>query len=183
MNLTFSGFIPALCTGSASHQQKKTAFAPPSPLPPMNEPSPAQAVDVVCAILMRDDRFLVAQRPEGKRLAGLWEFPGGKVEPEESPENALHRELMEELGCSVTVSLAGPPFLHAYDWGSIRLLPFICHLEGLSPEPQAHEHQALRWVFQKDLSLLNLAPADLPIVEWLNNLEQDELTKDLLPTS
>lgn len=144
----------------------------------MNEPSTAQAVDVVCAILVRENRFLVAQRPEGKKLAGLWEFPGGKVEPEESPENALHRELMEELGCSVTVSLAGPPFFHVYDWGCIRLLPFICHLAGLSSEPQAHEHQALKWVFQKDFPHLDLAPADLPVVEWLNNLEREKLTSN-----
>lgn len=128
-------------------------------------------VDVVCAIIRHENGLiLLAQRPEGKRLAGLWEFPGGKVDPGEQPEESLHRELMEELGCLVTVTQAGPAVVHEYEWGSIRLFPFICELMAGSSPPHPHEHAALSWVpFEKILSH-DLAPADLPIVKWAANL-------------
>lgn len=128
-------------------------------------------VDVVCAIIRREDGLiLLAQRPEGKRLAGLWEFPGGKVDPGEQPEESLHRELMEELGCEVTVIQAGPAVVHGYEWGHIRLFPFICKLNASSSPPHPHEHTALIWVpFEKILSH-DLAPADVPIVKWVANL-------------
>lgn len=127
-------------------------------------------VDVVCAVIRRGEQILLAQRPPGKRLAGLWEFPGGKVDAGEAPEEALHRELMEELGCEVEVLQAGPPVLHEYDWGWIRLFPFVCVLSPGSAEPHPHEHTELIWVFQKNLERPDLAPADVPVVRWLNNL-------------
>lgn len=127
-------------------------------------------VDVVCAVIRRDGQILLAQRPEGKRLAGLWEFPGGKVDPGEDAEQALHRELMEELGCEVHVTHAGPPVLHAYEWGIIRLFPFVCELTATSSEPHAHEHQALIWTLFEKISRPDLAPADVPVVKWLAGL-------------
>lgn len=128
-------------------------------------------VDVVCAVIQQQDgRILIAQRPPGKTLAGLWEFPGGKVDPGEEPSQALHREIMEELGCEVTLLRVGPPVLHEYAWGCIRLHPFLCELTEGSPLPYAHEHTALEWVFQKNISLPNLAPADIPILRWLGAL-------------
>lgn len=127
-------------------------------------------VDVVCAVIRRGEQILLAQRPPGKRLAGLWEFPGGKVDAGEAPEEALHRELMEELGCEVVVLQAGPPVLHEYDWGWIRLFPFVCELSPGSDDPQPHEHTELIWVFQKNLERPDLAPADVPVVHWLNKL-------------
>lgn len=134
----------------------------------MPAPSSSAPVDVVCAVIRRQDgRILVAQRPAGKHLAGFWEFPGGKIDPGETPEAALHRELEEELGCAVDIEATGPLVLHAYDWGSIRLHPFLCRLASRSPAPQAHEHSALDWIFQKNLSGLSLAPADVPVVKWL----------------
>lgn len=133
-------------------------------------PYPAMPVDVVCAVIRRQDRILLAQRPPGKRLAGLWEFPGGKVDPGETPAIALHRELMEELGCEVHILQAGPAVLHEYPWGSIRLFPFLCELTPQSPEPQAHEHTGLIWDFQKNLLRPDLAPADVPVVRWLTDL-------------
>ncbi len=130
--------------------------------------SPPPPVDVVCAVIQRDGLILLAQRPPGKTLAGLWEFPGGKVDLGEQPEEALHRELMEELGCRVTIIRAGPPVLHEYSWGFIRLFPFLCDLAEGSAEPFAHEHSSLVWVFQKKLLRPDLAPADIPVVAWLS---------------
>ena len=96
-------------------------------------------VPVVCAIIVRDDRIMLAQRPPDKKLGGLWEFPGGKVEAGESSEDALHRELQEELGCSVRITQTLAPFVHAYDWGRIELIPFVCELADGSAEPHAHD--------------------------------------------
>lgn len=135
----------------------------------MDSPSPPP-VDVVCALIRRGEDILLAQRPEGKSLAGLWEFPGGKIDPGETSEQALHRELMEELGCQVTMIQAGPPVVHAYAWGSIRLFPFICELTDTSLEPHAHEHASLEWVKLEKISSYVLAPADVPIVKWVANL-------------
>jgi 8-oxo-dGTP diphosphatase len=129
------------------------------------EPKPP--VPVVCAILVRGDRILLAQRPPDKKLGGLWEFPGGKVEAGESAEAALHRELHEELGCTVRITQTLAPFVHAYDWGRIELIPFVCELAEGSPEPHAHEHTALAWVERGELKEYELAPADVPLVAGL----------------
>jgi mutator protein MutT len=124
-------------------------------------------VEVVCAILERDGLVLVAERPAGKRLAGYWEFPGGKIEPGESSEAALQRELEEELGCVVDVLTGGPPVLHDYEWGQVLLHPFRCRLREGSRHPMAREHAALKWVESHELANLRLAPADIPILAWL----------------
>jgi 8-oxo-dGTP diphosphatase len=129
------------------------------------EPKPP--VPVVCAILVRGDRILLAQRPPDKKLGGLWEFPGGKVEAGESAEAALHRELQEELGCTVRITQTLAPFVHAYDWGRIELIPFVCELAEGRPEPHAHEHTALAWVERGELKEYELAPADVPLVAGL----------------
>jgi len=127
------------------------------------------SVDVVCAILKREETVMIARRPEGKKLGGLWEFPGGKVEPGERPEAALHRELHEELGCEVQIVRELPACEHVYDWGSIRLIPFVCQLTARSTEPHPHEHSALAWVTLAELSRYDLAPADLPVVAMLRS--------------
>jgi 8-oxo-dGTP diphosphatase len=126
------------------------------------------ATHVVCAIIEQDGLIMVAQRPPGKRLAGCWEFPGGKIELDETAEEALHRELIEELGCTVEVIQSGPPVTHAYEWGEIALHPFRCRLEAGSPAPVAHEHTELRWLPLAGLHEMELAPADLPVLEWLH---------------
>ena len=124
-------------------------------------------VAVVCAVLRREGRILVARRPMNKRLAGLWEFPGGKIDPGESPPEALHRELAEELRCSVEIQRALPPFTHAYDWGTIELHPFLTRLADDSPEPFAVEHIELRWTIEPELHALipDMAPADVPLLD------------------
>lgn len=125
-------------------------------------------IDVVCALIEDGvGRVLVARRPAGKHLAGLWEFPGGKVEGGESMEEALHRELAEELGCQV--DLVGPltPVSQAYAEVTVRLHPWRAVLRLGSPEPLAREHAEQRWVDAAQLAVLSMPEADVPIVrEW-----------------
>lgn len=119
---------------------------------------------VVCALIERDDCVLMAQRPAHKHLGGKWEFPGGKVEPGETPEAALHRELQEELGCTVEILRALAPHTHAYATVTVQLIPFVVRLLPASGAPQTHEHAALRWVPVGELASLDLPEADLPII-------------------
>ncbi|TAG28677.1 MAG: (deoxy)nucleoside triphosphate pyrophosphohydrolase [Verrucomicrobia bacterium] len=125
-------------------------------------------VHVVCALLENEKgHLLVARRPAGKHLGGRWEFPGGKLEPGETAEAALHRELAEELGCTVEIGAALTPVTHAYATVTVRLIPFVARLTPDSPPPEAREHEALRWVTHAELSELALPEADAPIVaEW-----------------
>lgn len=122
---------------------------------------------VVCAIILRGERVLLAKRPAGKKLGGFWEFPGGKVEPGERPEDALVREIHEEMRCRIRVERALPVVAHEYDWGVIELAPFVCALEPGSPEPHPHEHEELAWSLLAEMGSLPLAPADVPVVEHL----------------
>jgi 8-oxo-dGTP diphosphatase len=124
------------------------------------------SIPVVCALLLRSNRreVMLAQRPEGKHLALKWEFPGGKVEPGESPEAALARELQEELGCRVHIVALLPWSEHVYERGTIRMIPFVCELEPGSPEPRPLEHRNLAWVLPQELPTYDLAPADYPVV-------------------
>ena len=128
----------------------------------MNKPLP-----VVCALIVRDGRVLIAQRPAGKHLALKWEFPGGKVEPGEEAAAALVREIREELGCEIDVTAALPSAVHRYERGEIELIPFICQLAVGSSEPHPHEHTAVEWSRVCDLRDYDLAEADLPIVSLL----------------
>jgi 8-oxo-dGTP diphosphatase len=129
-------------------------------------------VPVVCAIIFREGRVLLAQRPEGKHLARCWEFPGGKIESAESPEAALHRELDEELGCTVEVLATLPACEHDYGRAIIVLQPFVCQLTATSPEPEAREHAALQWVAVADCDGWDLAPADIPVLAHLRAMIQ-----------
>lgn len=123
-------------------------------------------IPVVCAVIEREGRVLIARRPAGKHLPLQWEFAGGKVEPGEAPEAAIVREIREELGCEFVITRALPRFTHAYAV-TIEMIPFVGRLAPGSPEPQAHEHLDLRWVPPAGLSAMDLAPADLPVVAML----------------
>ena len=106
------------------------------------------------ALIDRDGRVLIAQRPEGKAMAGLWEFPGGKVEPGETPEAALIRELEEELGIDTWASCLAPLTFasHAYDDFHLLMPLYACRKWEGTPRPR--EHAALKWVTVRDLAEL-----------------------------
>ena len=123
------------------------------------------------ALIDVDGRVLLAQRPEGKSMAGLWEFPGGKVEPGESPEAALIRELQEELGINTWESCLAPLAFasHAYDDFHLLMPLFACRKwEGV---PQGREGQVLKWADGRKLGDYPMPPADIPLVailrDWL----------------
>jgi len=123
------------------------------------------------ALLDRDDRVLLAQRPAGKPMAGLWEFPGGKIEPGETPEGALVRELHEELGIETWNSCLAPLTFASHSYESFHLLMplFACRKwQGdLSPK----EGQVLKWVRARDLRDYPMPEADIPLIpilrDWL----------------
>jgi 8-oxo-dGTP diphosphatase len=123
------------------------------------------AIPVVCALIERDGCVLVAQRPAHKHLPLKWEFPGGKVEPGEDLAQALRREIREELGCDLVDLRPLPPSLHHYERLSVQMLPFVARLAENVGEPHAAEHAALRWVPPDQLTTLDLAEADLPVVQ------------------
>lgn len=123
------------------------------------------------ALIDPDGRVLLAQRPEGKSMAGLWEFPGGKVEPGETPEHALIRELQEELGISTWQSCLAPLTFasHSYDDFHLLMPLFACRKwQGIA---RAQEGQALKWVAAQDLRQYPMPPADIPLIpilrDWL----------------
>jgi len=123
------------------------------------------------ALIDADGRVLLAQRPEGKSLAGLWEFPGGKVEPGETPEAALIRELREELGIDTWKSCLAPLTFasHSYDDFHLLMPLFACRRWQGTPQPR--EGQVLKWVRANDLRNYPMPPADLPLIpvlrDWL----------------
>ncbi|KQT49288.1 NTP pyrophosphohydrolase [Methylobacterium sp. Leaf456] len=133
--------------------------------------APIRLVLVVAAALVdADGRVLMAQRPEGKALAGLWEFPGGKVEAGERPEETLIRELAEELGIAVREPCLAPLTFasHAYPDFHLLMPLYICRRwEGI---PQSREGQALRWQRPGALRDLPMPPADLPLIPFLIDL-------------
>jgi 8-oxo-dGTP diphosphatase len=133
---------------------------------------------VVAAVIERDGRVLVAQRPPHKHLALKWEFPGGKVEPGEEPAAALVREIKEELGCDVAVGRALPRSTHIYSTITIELIPFCCQLAPRSAEPHPNEHVAVLWATPGELRTLDLAAADWPVVAALTETMPAETTSN-----
>ncbi|MDM7980782.1 MAG: 8-oxo-dGTP diphosphatase MutT [Rhizobium sp.] len=123
-----------------------------------------------CALVDTDNRILLAQRPEGKSLAGLWEFPGGKVEAGETPEETLVRELEEELGIKTKVACLAPLTFASHTYETFHLLMplYICRrYEGI---PQGQEGQAIKWVKAKALREYPMPPADEPLIPVLQDL-------------
>lgn len=119
-------------------------------------------IDVVGAVLVRDGNVLAARRGNGMSLAGLWEFPGGKIESNEQPRDALRRELEEELLCLADVGEQIETTEHEYDFGIVILTTFYCTL--LNGDPKLTEHAEIRWVPAQELASLEWAPADIPAV-------------------
>jgi len=108
---------------------------------------------------------LLAQRPAHKHLGGKWEFPGGKVEPGESPHEALKREINEELGCDFVPRAELPRSVHRYETITIEMIPIVGQLAESSTDPIYHEHEAVAWARPEELPDYDLAPADYPVVE------------------
>ena len=124
---------------------------------------------VAVALMDVDGRILIAKRPEGKKMAGLWEFPGGKVDPGETPERALIRELQEELGVDTRASCLAPIGFasHAYDDFHLLMPLYVCRVwQGT---PTAKEGQELAWVRPARLGDYPMPPADVPLVAQLRD--------------
>ncbi|MGV3550449.1 (deoxy)nucleoside triphosphate pyrophosphohydrolase [Rhizobium sp.] len=136
----------------------------------MSEASRKIVLVAACALVDADRRVLIAQRPEGKPMAGLWEFPGGKVEQGETPEETLIRELKEELGIVTQAPCLAPLTFasHAYDDFHLLMPLYICRrYEGIA---RGLEGQALKWVRAKDLRDYPMPAADEPLIPFLVDL-------------
>ena len=125
---------------------------------------------VACALIDADNRVLIAQRPEGKQLAGLWEFPGGKLEPDERPEPALIRELAEELGITVQEACLAPLTFASHAYESFHLLMPLYICRKWQGTVTAREHQQLAWVRANKLRDYPMPPADIPLIAHLTDL-------------
>ena len=123
-----------------------------------------------CALLDADNRVLIGQRPPGKAMAGLWEFPGGKVEPGETPEDAIIREIAEELGVKVTKACLAPLTFASFDYPDFHLLMPLYVCRRWEGTPVAREHSALKWVRANRLRDYPMPPADEPLISHLADL-------------
>jgi 8-oxo-dGTP diphosphatase len=122
------------------------------------------------ALVDVDGRVLIAQRPAGKSMAGLWEFPGGKVDPGETPEQALVRELQEELGIETAASCLAPIAFASHGYEKFHLLMPVFACRKWTGLPRPREGQALKWVMPGELGRFPMPPADLPLVGMLRDL-------------
>jgi 8-oxo-dGTP diphosphatase len=125
---------------------------------------------VACALVDTDGRVLIAQRPQGKQLAGLWEFPGGKVEPGETPEECLVRELREEIGIETKIACLAPLTFasHSYDDFHLLMPLYVCRrFEGIAVPK---EGQTLKWVRPRQMRDYPMPPADAPLIPFLIDL-------------
>jgi 8-oxo-dGTP diphosphatase len=131
---------------------------------------PSMLLVAACALVDADGRVLIAQRPDGKPMAGLWEFPGGKIEPGERPEDTVLRELEEELGVSTDEACLAPYVFasHTYDDFHLLMPLYICRKWTGPVKPT--EHQAVKWVRPRELRQYDMPPADVPLIAHLIDL-------------
>lgn len=137
-------------------------------MPPSPPPHKPRTIDVSAALVFRDGRLLIAQRPPGGHLAGLWEFPGGKVEPGETWEQCLRRELIEELAVETSVGPLYQEILHEYPGKSVRLRFFLCRILSMA-EPQPLGCAGLQWISREQLGAFEFPPADASLLDRLRS--------------
>jgi 8-oxo-dGTP diphosphatase len=137
---------------------------------PLESKSPDILLVVAAALIRSDGRILVQQRPEGKPMAGLWEFPGGKVDRNEVPEKALARELAEELGIAVDPAALVPAAFASEGLADRHLLLLLYITRTWSGDVHGRDGQAVRWLPVDELDTLEMPPADLPLVKILSRL-------------
>lgn len=125
---------------------------------------------VACALVDPDNRVLIAKRPEGKAMAGLWEFPGGKLEPGERPEEALIRELEEELGIQTKADCLAPLSFASYPYDDFHLLMPLYICRRFWGYPKGKEGQEIKWVRANQLRKYAMPPADEPLIPPLIEL-------------
>ena len=136
-----------------------------------------KVIEVVGAVIVKDGLVLCAQRGDSGNLPLTWEFPGGKIEPPETPREALEREIREELQCTIQVGDEITTTVHEYDFATISLTTFYCSL--IEGEPRLTEHAAVAWLPPGDLSTLDWAPADVPAVA-IRERRTDHMTMDFM---
>ena len=125
-------------------------------------------ITVTAAILEKDGRILAARRKPGKHLAGYWEFPGGKLEGGETPQQCLARELEEELGIIAVIDDFVAESIYDYGYQKVRLIAYrATHLKG---EFNPKDHDELKWLLPAELDTLKWAPADIPLLEAIRNI-------------
>jgi 8-oxo-dGTP diphosphatase len=136
----------------------------------MDTPGKRLLLVAACALIDTDGRVLIAQRPKGKQLEGLWEFPGGKLETGETPEECLVRELREELGVDTKVACLAPLTFasHTYDGFHLLMPLYVCRRFTGIPQPK--EGQTLKWVKPRQLRDYPMPPADAPLIPFLVDL-------------
>jgi 8-oxo-dGTP diphosphatase len=120
-------------------------------------------IHVTCAIIEREGLVLAAQRSASASMPLKWEFPGGKIDSGETPEECLRRELVEELGICVGIKRALPACTHRYPAFAITLYPFVCSIA--SGEIVLHDHEAVRWLTPDELPSLDWSEADVPVLD------------------
>ena len=125
---------------------------------------------VACALIDPDGRVLIAQRPPEKQMAGLWEFPGGKIETGEAPEACLIRELKEELGIAVKAACLAPFTFTSHSYADFHLLMPLYVCRRWEGTPVALEHSAIKWVRPRDLTQYPMPAADIPLIPMLRDL-------------
>lgn len=132
------------------------------------------ALEVVGAVIVKGNKFLAAQRPLNKSLGGLWEFPGGKIEDGESPQEALKREIKEEMSCDIIVNEFIVNDVYKYNFGDVSLSTYYCHL--LSSEPVMTEHIDIQWITIDEIDNFDWAPADDATLKILKQTNLEEVS-------
>ena len=125
-------------------------------------------IKVVAAAIIHEGKVLICRRSPEKDLGGFWEFPGGKIEGQETPENALSREIFEELRVKVSINFSLGKSVHNYDTKTIELEVFTCALESMLPT-KSTDHDSLEWASITELDAKQIAPADVPFIALLKS--------------